>query len=154
MRLTDPRRGAEGDERSDILVLNTALLSVIGRCLHVLGDHAVRHCGAWGDALVEARLVGERMQLGYSQRIGFETYEPIAGGRMLDAASSRHTVVVEATATVGQALSAAVRLIATDILHDFGSPEVRQIAGDERFGRGTGAGTVNLPRGRSSTESK
>jgi hypothetical protein len=130
MRLIDPRGGAEGDERSDILVLNTALLSVIGRCLHVLGDHAVRHCGAWGDALVEARLVGERMQLGYSQRIGFETYEPIAGSRVLDAASSRHTVVVEAAATVDQALSAAVRLIATDIFHDFGSPEVRQIAGD------------------------
>jgi hypothetical protein len=130
MRLIDPRRDAGADEHSDTLVLDTALLSVIGRCLHVLGDHAVRQCGAWGDALVEVRLVGERMQLGYSQRIGFETYEPIADGRELDAASSQHTVVVEAAASVGQALSAAVRLIAIDIFHDFGSPEVRQIAGD------------------------
>ena len=66
-----------------------------------------------------------------AQRIGgFEIYEPIAGGRVLDGASSRHTVVVEAAASVGQALSADVRLIATDIFHDFGSPEVRQIAAD------------------------
>jgi hypothetical protein len=130
-RLMDPRRDDGGDERSDILVMNTALLSGIGQCLHVLGDHAVRRCGAWGDALVAARLVGERMQLADAQRIGsFETYEPIAGGRLLDGARSRHTVVVEAAASVGQALSAAVRLIATDIFHAFGSPEVRQIAGD------------------------
>jgi hypothetical protein len=130
-RLMDPRRDDGGDERSDILVMNTALLSGIGQCLHVLGDHAVRRCGAWGDALVAARLVGERMQLADAQRIGsFETYEPIAGGRLLDGARSRHTVVVEAAASVGQALSAPVRLIATDIFHAFGSPEVRQIAGD------------------------
>jgi len=33
-------------------------------------------------------------------------------------------------ATVGSALSAATRLVATDLFHAFGSPEVRQIAGD------------------------
>ena len=130
-RLTDPRSDTGGDGRSDILVMNTALLSGIGQCLHVVGDHAVRRCGAWGDALVEVRLVGERMQLAYAQRIGsFQTYEPVAGGRVLDGASSRHTVVVEAAASIGQAISAAVRLIATDIFHDFGSAEVRQITGD------------------------
>lgn len=130
-RLMDPRAGSADREHSDAYVLNEALLWGIGRCLHLVGQHAVQHCGAWGDAVVEARVVGNRMQLAYMHRIGgFGSPEPIAGGRERNEAVSRHTIVLEAAATVGQALSAAVRLVATDLFQTFGSPEVRQIAPD------------------------
>jgi hypothetical protein len=127
--LLDARRGT--DEGADTWVLNEQLVWKLGRCLHLLGRHAVENCGAWGDALVEARLVGQAMRLAYLHRMGgFEHPEQIAGGREIQKASSRHTIVAEATCIVGPDLAVATRLIATDLFHAFGSPEVRQIAAD------------------------
>ena len=37
---------------------------------HIVGQHAAERCGAWGDALVEARLIGQRMQLSFLHRVG------------------------------------------------------------------------------------
>jgi hypothetical protein len=106
------------------LVLN------LGRCLHLLGRHAVENCGAWGDALVEARLAGESMRLAYVHRMGGgERAEEITGGRELQEAVSRHTILVEAASTVGPSLAIATRLIATDLFQAFGCPEVRQVDG-------------------------
>lgn len=131
-RLMDPRTGPAGDVPPDTFVLNEALLWDIGRCLLVLGQHAVRRCGAWGDALVQARITGPHMRLAFMHYFGqgFGTPEPVAGGRERDEASSRRTVVLEAIAAISQPLCAAVRLVATDIFHAFGSPEVRQIGPD------------------------
>jgi hypothetical protein len=131
----DPREiGRQaGVERAGHWVLNEDLLWNLGRCLHVLGRHAAENCGAWGDALVEARVVGEGMRLAYLSRIGpgGGLAQEIEDARQLDGASSRHTVVVEAIATAGPGLSAATRLVATDLFHAFGAPEVRQIAGND-----------------------
>ena len=69
-RLVDPRTGPAGDPRSEIFVLDESLLWEIGRCLHIVGQHAAERCGAWGDALVEARLIGQRMQLSFLHRVG------------------------------------------------------------------------------------
>jgi hypothetical protein len=128
-QLFDPRQDA--GEGAGSLIINEQLLWKLGRCLHVLGRHAVENCGAWGDALVEARLVGHSMRLAYLHRMGaFAHAEEVSGGRELDEAVSRHTIVVEAAATMGPALTASVRLMATDLFHAFGSKEVRQIAPD------------------------
>jgi hypothetical protein len=131
-RLTDPRMGSGDAEQPETFVLNEALLWDIGRCLNLLGRHAVENTGAWSDALVELRLVGTALRLAYLQRLGggFAISEPIARGQQLDGARSAHTLFVESIARVGQPLAVAVRLLATDIFHDFGSPEVRQIASD------------------------
>ena len=76
-------------------------------------------------------MVAQQMRLAYHQQMGpFTNTEEIQGARDLDVAVSRHTVVVEAIATVGADLAAATRLVATDLFHAFGSPEVRQIASD------------------------
>ncbi len=116
------------DEHPNTWIFNESLLWTLGRCLHLLGSHAVEQCGAWGDALVEARLVGRAMRLAYVQRIGgFSVVEEIDPGRELEEALSRHTLVVEAASTVGPDLAVATRVIATDLFHAFGSPEVRQI---------------------------
>lgn len=128
----------ERDPKSDhaeMWILNERIVWDVGRCLHLLGQHAVRNCGAWGDALVEAKLsgkTGQAMRLVFMQRLtgGAERPAEIAGGYELQVAESRHTVVVEATAAIGRDLVAATRLVATDLFHAFGSPEVRQIAPD------------------------
>jgi hypothetical protein len=122
-------------EPEHMWILNERLVWDVGRCLHLLGLHAVRNCGAWGDAVVEAKLVakaGQPMRLVWMQPIvpGTERPAEITGGRSVEIAESRRTVVVEATATLGPDLVAATRLIATDLFHIFGAPEVRQIAPD------------------------
>ena len=120
-------------EHTELWILNERLVWDIGRCLRLLGQHAVRNCGAWGDALVEARLVakaGQGMRLVFMQPLVPGSVGPaeMAGGRELYVAESGHTVVVEATTAVGPPLVVATRLLATDLFHAFGSPEVRQIA--------------------------
>ena len=130
--LIDPREiNRPGVEREGQWILNEDLLWHVGRCLHILGRHAAENCGAWGDALVEVRIVGKEMRLAYFHRMAPGTLaQEIDGTRPLDGAVSRHTVVVDAIATAGQGLTAATRLVATDLFHAFGSPEVRQIAAD------------------------
>jgi len=68
-RLTDPRTGPKG-ERPGSWVLNEALVWDLGRCLHLLGRHAAENCGAWGDALLDARVVGQNMRLAHLHRMG------------------------------------------------------------------------------------
>lgn len=130
-RLFDPRTTSARANLDDPWVLNESLVWALGRCLHVAGAHAVQNCGSWGDAAIEARLIGKGLTLSYLHRMaGFEHPEAIDGGRQLDGAASRGTVTVESLATVSQDLAVAVRLIATDLFHAFGAPEVRQIAAD------------------------
>jgi hypothetical protein len=103
----------------------------IARCLHLLGQHAVRNCGAWGDAVIEARLLGTGMRLAFLEGPGpFDLPVGITGGRELGVAEATSTVLVDAMAMVGPDLAVATRLIATELFHAFGAPEVRQIAPD------------------------
>jgi hypothetical protein len=119
------------EERSETLILNETLVWDIGRCLHMLGRHAVRNCGAWGDALVQARLVGTAMRLAFLEDRGpFNRVGEITGGRELGIAHANATALVEGAAAVGPDLAITTRLIATELFHAFGAPEVRQIAPD------------------------
>jgi hypothetical protein len=143
-RLSDPRRTMSGDHPG-VWILNEELLWELGRCLHLLGRHAAGNCGAWGDGLLEARVVGQDMRLAYQHWMsGFGFPEAVQGGQVLQGASSRHTVLVEAIAAVSQALSAATRLVATDVFHAFGSPEVRQITADGALRAGYLGGSSDL----------
>lgn len=152
-QLWDPRQRA--GEGSGSWIVNEELLWKLGRCLHLLGLHAVENCGAWGDAVVEARLVGDSMRLAYLHRmVGFPHAEEISGGRELDEAVSRHTIVVEAAATIGPAFAASVRLIATDLFHAFGSKEVRQIAPTAHYAPGIWAETASFAHGPNGTGSR
>jgi hypothetical protein len=123
------------DEYEEICVLDETLIWDVGRCLHLVGQHAARNCGAFGDALVEARLIsgaGQAMRLVFLQRVpaGLERVAEIARGRALGTADGRRTIVIEAVATIGADLAVATRLLATELFHAFGSPEVPQIAPD------------------------
>jgi hypothetical protein len=119
-------------DHEDMWILNERLMWDVGRCLHLLGQHAARNCGAWGDALVEVKLVekmGRPMRLAWMQALAQAAARPaeVDGGRPLAVAESRRTVLVEATAALGPDLISATRLVATDLVHAFGSAEVRQI---------------------------
>jgi hypothetical protein len=89
--------------------------------------------------------MGTGMRLAYLMWMGgFGHPEEIAGGRELNEANSRHTLGVEALATVGPALATATRLVATDLFHAFGSPEVRQITPDGALRSGYLGGDAEL----------
>jgi hypothetical protein len=122
-------------DHDETWILNEGLMWSVGRCLLLLGQHAGGNCGAWGDALVEVKLIeqtGRPMRLAWIQTRGAGAMGPAAvqGGRPLAVAESRRTVLVETIATVGPALVAATRLVATDLFHALGSAEVRQITPD------------------------
>jgi hypothetical protein len=122
----DPRQGPA--ERVGRWVINEALLYDTARCLRAVGRHARDHTGAWGDALAEARMIGSQMSLTYLDPYGLVA-EPVEGRHTLDGLlASRHTLTVDAIAGGDQDLLASTRLVATDLFHAFGSPEVRQIA--------------------------
>ena len=130
-RLHDPRQGP--GELGGTWVLNEQLLFEMARCLGVLGRHASDHTGAWGDALVEARLIGSEMQLAYLDPMGMFP-EPIEGGHTLyGPVTSRHTLALDAIVGRDQDLLASARLVATDLFHAFGSPEIRQITADGKL---------------------
>jgi hypothetical protein len=133
-RLTDPRRAWQGGERPDAWILNEQLLFQLARSLLLLGRHAGENCGAWGDALVEARLVSPKpMRLAYLFGPHNQADE-IDGGRQLPSpVVSRATTVIDGLARPGPELLVTTRLLATGLFHAFGSPEVRQITPDGRL---------------------
>ena len=125
-------------EHDDLWVLNERLIWDVGRCLRLLGMHAVQNCGASGDAIVAVKLVaktGQPMRLVWMQPFvpGMERPAEIRYGRPVEAAESRQKVSLDEIAAVGPDLLVATRLVATDLVHAFGSPEVRQIAPDGRL---------------------
>lgn len=66
VRLFDARR--RPGEGTGTWVLNEDLLLTVARTLHLLGRHASDNTGAWGDALVEAQVIGTELQLAYLMR--------------------------------------------------------------------------------------
>jgi Putative DNA-binding domain len=146
-RLPDPRRGQEY-EADESWVLNEALLFRIARCLYLLGRHATQRTGAFGDALVEARVVGSHMRLAFLDFMGFPAV--VDRSRTLEGSVvSRHTVTVDALAGRDQDLLAAAHLVTNDLFHAWGSPEVRHVAADGTLRLGyfrTGQGQEGLRR--------
>jgi Putative DNA-binding domain len=149
LRLHDPRRNT--DELGGTWVINQVVLLTLARCLRVLGRHARDNTGAWGDVLVEAQVVGTRMSLAYLHPQVVLFPERVEGGHTLDGpVTSRHTVTLDALVGRDQDLLATVRLVATDLFHAFGSPEVGHIAPDGtlriRYFQGTHADHAQLRR--------
>jgi hypothetical protein len=132
-RLIDPRRGWSGPQPGT-WVSNEGLLYAIAQCLLLLGRHAGENCGAWGDALLEARVVSaEPSRLAYLFGPA-QLAEEIEGGREVPSpVVSRRTAVIEGLARPGPELLATTRLLATELFQAYGSPEVRQITPDGRL---------------------
>ena len=128
-QLLDPRIGTGPLEGA--WVLNEWLLFSLARCLRLLGKHAVEHAGAFGGR--SRRSTGNRARDALGPLDAPRTAPPMAidGGRLVRGpVRSRHTLVLDSLVGRDQDLLSSARLVAMDLFHAFGSPEVRQIAAD------------------------
>jgi schlafen family protein len=116
----------EGGGVTSVQIGNVSLLWEVARSLRILGRHAVENAGAWGDAIVIGRLLGERMNLTYPVHGGVfqEAFndQPVSGP-----IDSRHTLPLASLAGADQELLVATRLVAGDLFNAFGAAEVQQI---------------------------
>jgi Schlafen, AlbA_2 len=115
-----------GDTTAPIQIHSSILPWEVARVLRLLGRHAVENTGAWGDAVVVTQLFGVDMQLVYPIHRGM-IYEPWNHQPLSDPIVARHTVSLESLVGSDQDLLVATRLVATDLVNAFGSPEVQQI---------------------------
>lgn len=115
----------DNDPIRSIQIREEPLPWALARSLRLLGKHAVENTEAWGDAVVTAKLIGADMTLTYPIHPGLHrpwNHQPIS-----DAIAAQHTVPLESLTGSDQDLLVATRLVATDLLNAFGSPEVKQI---------------------------
>lgn len=126
----------QADERPGTMIVNVDLLCILARWLGLVGRHAAENAGAYGDVLLAARIAGQdSMSLGYFPLLQQPSFvDEIEGGRALRApVTSQATATVDALAATSGPLLAATRLLATELFHAFGSPEVRHITPDGRL---------------------
>ena len=97
------------------------------RALRIVGRHAVRNAGAPGDAIIEARVFGPHMLLGYDHQGFTETYP---NGLLVREVRSRLTLPLQSLAGDAQDLLIATRMTLTDVFNAFGLAEVQHIAPD------------------------
>lgn len=120
------RRPRVPEESAGIEIGNGSLLWKLARSVRLLGRHAVENTGAWGDAVVVAKLLGSGMHLVYpSHAGGFHerwNHHPISHPIV-----SRHTVPLESLAGPDEELLVSTRMIAMDLFNAFGAPEVQHI---------------------------
>jgi hypothetical protein len=119
------RLGA-ADEGAGLEIHNIDLIWETARSLRLLGRHAVENAGAWGDALVIARLFGRRMHLTYPAYGGM-LFEAVNEQPLDEAIESHHTLPLDSLAGSDQDLLLSTRVVATDLFNAFGAEEVRQI---------------------------
>lgn len=118
-----PRQEESG---AAIEIRTGGLLWAVARALRLLGRHAVENTGAWGDALVVARLFGVNMQMVYPIHGGM-IHEPWNHEPISDPIVARNTIPLESLVGSDQDLLVATRVIATDLVNAFGAPEVQEI---------------------------
>jgi hypothetical protein len=106
----------------------TLLIWRAAAALRLVGRSAVRNAGAFGDAVVEARLLGPLMLLARTHSGGL--VEPYFRTPFIRGARSRHTLPLEALAGDPQGLLAGVRVMLADIVNAFGLAELPHIAPD------------------------
>lgn len=104
--------------------------------VQLLCDHAQEHAGVRGDAVVRAGLVEPNrgltsagttwVELAHDRRVGGPHGVPDTRW-VLEGATSRHTLSVDAVATSTAELLAAGRAVAADVLADFGLAEPAQL---------------------------
>ncbi len=115
----------EGVPVRSIRIPEEPLPWALARSLRLLGKHAVENTGAWGDAMVTAKLIGTDMTLTYPIHPGL--HQPWNHHPINDPIAAQHTIPLESLAGSDQDLLVSTRLVATDLVNAFGSPEVRQI---------------------------
>lgn len=110
----------------DGTVMGSSIVLAAATCLHVVGAHAAR-AGAFGDAAIHVRAVGEEMRLGYL-RDGLVQHYPTA----LDfqEVHSRHTFPLQPLSVAGRDLFLAVRQSVGQMFNGFGRAEVPHISDD------------------------
>jgi schlafen family protein len=113
------RTGVVGQDQRVLLAPH--LVWATASSLRIAGRHAVRNAGARGDAVVEARVFGPWMLLGYTHS-GTST-EAYPGGLLVREARSRLTLPLQSLAGDPQDLLVATRLTLTEILNGFGRAE-------------------------------
>ncbi|MEX1142218.1 MAG: ATP-binding protein [Thermoleophilaceae bacterium] len=123
--LAVPRQD-ENDDPSVIQISETALLWVLARSLRLIGRHAVENAGAWGDAIVIARLFGRDKQLTYPISSGL-FQQPWNHEAITDQVVGRHTIPLASLTGSDQELLASTRVVGADLFNAFGAPEVAQI---------------------------
>lgn len=111
------------------------LVAVTIGMLGLLGSHAVDQAGAWGDAVAQASLTcwdidrqtsGVTAELLECDRLG--SMERVSGTRELrHLPTSRHTISLDGLSSEIVDRLIAARLLLTDLMQGFGSPEVYQI---------------------------
>lgn len=114
-------------------IYNVDVIWSTAQCLSVLAQHATFNAGAFGDALVEMRLIGPRLQERPMQLcfVQYNSLQPVAGARPVGGTLvSRHTVVLDDLIGSPQRMLAATRLLVTDVFHALGAREVMQIRAD------------------------
>jgi hypothetical protein len=114
----------ESEDPRAILIGDSTLLWVLARSLRLLGRHAVENTGAWGDAVVVARLLGRDKQLIHPVH-GFPeawNHKPTS-----DQIVVQHTLPLESLTGSDQDLLAGTRIVAADLFNAFGAPEVAQL---------------------------
>jgi hypothetical protein len=112
----------------DQLLLLTGLIWRTAAAMRVAGRSAVRNSGAFGDAVVEARLLGPLMLLARSHSGGL--VEPYFRTPFVRGARSRHTLPLQALAGKPQNVLASVRVVLADIVNAFGLAELPHIVPD------------------------
>lgn len=110
--------------------LDEDLTWTVVRCLNVAVEHAVHTCGAYGQALVQVRLLGERLRMGYVQWLGVTAMNRVAEDAVVVRGGlvSQREILLDEAAASRQGLLAATRLVLTDAVHAFGKSEVKHIA--------------------------
>ena len=110
------------------LLLATVLVWRTAAALRLAGRSAIRNAGAFGDAIVETRLLGPHMLLAHSP--DNMPPEPYFRTPLIRFARSQHTLPLSSLAGEPQELLVTVRIVLSDIVNAFGLAELPHIAPD------------------------
>jgi hypothetical protein len=121
------RLAAQPPSTEPLLLPAPLLVWRAAAALRLVGRSAVRNTGAFGDAVVEARLMGPLMLLAYDEG-GF--LEPYFRTPFVRGVRSRHTLPLQSLAGDAPDLLIAVRIVLSDIVNAFGLAELPHIAPD------------------------
>jgi hypothetical protein len=108
-----------------VLLASHLVFATVG-ALRILGRHAMR-TGAFGDAVVEVRVLTPRVLLGYAYDGLIESYP---SGLLVGEARAQLTLPLQSLASDAQEVLIAARFTLTDIFNAFGVAEVSHIAPD------------------------
>lgn len=119
----DDHEGLDFVEVDDELLTQEAISS-----LALLTAHAVRNCGAAGEALIEATLIADHpMRLGHPRGAPSDSWN---SGSVESAPIGRHTVDIDEITKSSTGLVIAARMVLNDLVQGFGVAESPQLTPD------------------------